>query len=215
MTTSLFKSTLFSLMLLSGLASAKTTIDVSNPYAMLTQVSALTFDRMKNEKAMIAETPSHLELIVEEEMLPYVDYKYAAYKVIGQHLKKTSKAQRKRFVAAFRTYLIATYAKAMTNYDDQKVTVDPGKKLAVKDKFATVNVLISSPKNEKIRLQFQTRKLKNGVEWRVYDMTAEGVSLLSTKQSELGGLIRKQGIDVVSALLEDKALDEQKQLNQK
>lgn len=204
------------LLVLSQHASAsEAKIDVSNPYNMLTQVSALTFDRMKQEKSTIEQNPSHLETIVKEEMLPYVDYKYAAYKVIGQHLNKTTKEQRSRFVDAFKTYLIASYAKAMTNYDDQEVKVDPGKKLSAKDKFATVNVLISSEKHDNIRLQFQTRKLKSGSEWRVYDMTAEGVSLLSTKKSELGGLIRKQGLDEVTALLKSKTLDEQQQLLKK
>lgn len=201
----MFKIILFSLSFLPLLLQAKPVIDVSNPYTMLAQVSELTFSRINSEKILIKENKKHLETIVEQEMLPYVDYKYAAYKVIGQHLSKTTKQQRTRFVAAFKVYLLATYAQALTNYDDQVVKVEPSKKIKNNEKFVTVKVLITSPDNKNIQLQFQTRKLKNGVEWRVYDMTAEGVSLLSTKKSELGGLIRTQGIDAVSVLLENKA----------
>ena len=34
-------------------------------------------------------------------------------------------------------------------------------------------------------------------------MEAEGISLLSSKQSELGGMIRDKGIDSVSQMLEE------------
>ena len=39
--------------------------------------------------------------------------------------------------------------------------------------------------------------------WKAYDMVAEGISLLSAKQSELSSLIRQHGIDYVSNMLEE------------
>ncbi|HIP76007.1 MAG TPA: ABC transporter substrate-binding protein, partial [Psychromonas hadalis] len=41
-------------------------------------------------------------------------------------------------------------------------------------------------------------------EWKVFDVIAEGVSMLSTKQSEIGGLIDKKGIDEVIKMLNEK-----------
>jgi phospholipid transport system substrate-binding protein len=40
-------------------------------------------------------------------------------------------------------------------------------------------------------------------------MVAEGISLLSAKQSELSGLIRDKGIDEVSKMLENHEIKEQ------
>ena len=40
--------------------------------------------------------------------MPTVDYKYAAYKVLGKYLRKTTKMQRAKFVVSMRKYLIKT-----------------------------------------------------------------------------------------------------------
>ena len=55
-----------------------------------------------------------------------------------------------------------------------------------------------------IKIDFKVREDRSG-EWRAYDMIAEGISLLDAKQSELQGILRQQGIDHVSGLLEQKS----------
>ena len=55
-----------------------------------------------------------------------------------------------------------------------------------------------------IRIDFKVREDRSG-QWRAYDMIAEGISLLDAKQSELQGILRQQGIDKVSDLLEQKS----------
>ncbi|MGO2563711.1 MAG: ABC transporter substrate-binding protein, partial [Pseudoalteromonas nigrifaciens] len=55
-----------------------------------------------------------------------------------------------------------------------------------------------------IKIDFKVREDRSG-EWRAYDMIAEGISLLDAKQSELQGMLRQQGIDHVSNLLEQKS----------
>ena len=50
---------------------------------------------------------------------------------------------------------------------------------------------------------FKLRKNKKTGQWKIYDMVAEGISLLSAKQSELSGLIRDKGIDAVSKQLNE------------
>ena len=41
------------------------------------------------------------------------------------------------------------------------------------------------------------RKSKTTDEWKAYDMVAEGISLLSSKQSEFEGILRQDGIQAV------------------
>ena len=54
-----------------------------------------------------------------------------------------------------------------------------------------------------INVIFKLRQNSKTGEWKAFDMVAEGISLLSAKQTELGGLIRQQGIDAVSQMLEE------------
>ena len=64
-------------------------VDKANPYHMIQEVADITFTRFSNEQDAIRKQPNLLKNIVREELMPYIDYKYAAYKVLGSYLKKT------------------------------------------------------------------------------------------------------------------------------
>ncbi len=63
---------------------------------------------------------------------------------------------------------------------------------------------IVEPGKPDIKIDFKVREDRDG-DWRAYDMIAEGISLLDAKQSELQGILRQQGIEYVSDLLEQKS----------
>lgn len=174
-------------------------IDKTNPYALVEAVSQKTFARFNQDKQLIADNPDHLKVIVTEELMPYIDYKYASYKVLGQYLRDTTKDERARFVEAFRGYLISTYAQAFTEYTDQTVEFSPAKDFTG-EKMVNVNVRIIDKGRPDISLQFKARRLKDD-SWKAFDLVAEGVSLLSSKKSEITNLVRQKGIEPVIEML--------------
>lgn len=173
-------------------------IDKTKPYEMMAQVSEMTFARLKAEQSAIQANPNLLKTVVDEELMPYVNVKYAAYKLLGTHLKKTSAEERAEFVTAFRGYLVASYAQVLTLYSDQKITLERAKKIPEGKKIISVRVDILDSARPTVKVDFKLRKNKKTGEWQAFDMVAEGVSLLSTKQSEWNGKIRKEGISSVS-----------------
>ncbi|ABZ78235.1 toluene tolerance family protein [Shewanella halifaxensis HAW-EB4] len=183
-------------------AEASIDIDQSNPFTMVEEVANKTFARFHQDEKLIATDPDHLKVIVTEELMPYVDYKYASYKVLGQYLRDTTKDQRERFVEAFKGYLISTYAQAFTEYTDQTVEYGRAEDFAG-EKFVSVNIQVVEQGRPAIKLQFKARRLKDGT-WKAFDLIAEGVSLLSSKQSEITNLVRQQGIESVINLLKEK-----------
>lgn len=180
-------------------------INTMDPYAMVKSVANKTFDRFYQDKALIDADADHLKVIVREELMPYIDYKYASYKVLGQYLKESTEDQRNRFVDAFEGYLVSTYAQAFTEYTNQKVEFSPGSDFS-NEKIVDVNVQIIEAGRPPIKLLFKVRRLKDD-SWKAFDLVAEGVSLLSSKQSEISNLIRQQGIDAVIKMLEERTKD--------
>ncbi|PSW18474.1 phospholipid-binding protein MlaC [Photobacterium sanctipauli] len=174
-------------------------INKTDPYLMIQGVSKETFSRIKAEQPRIQQNPEVLRQIVKEELLPYINVRYAAYKVLGPHLKKTSKEQRNSFVAAFTDYLVASYAQVLTQYTDQDIKVESAKSVPADRTIVSVRVDILDTKRPPIRLDFKLRKNKKTKEWQGFDMVAEGVSMISTKQSEWSGQLRSQGVDAVTA----------------
>ncbi|KLV06377.1 MULTISPECIES: phospholipid-binding protein MlaC [Photobacterium] len=180
-------------------------VDLKDPYRMIDQVSQKTFSRLKSEQNQIQRNPELLRRVVREELLPYVNTRYAAYKVLGPHLKQTSPSQRDSFVSAFSDYLVASYAQVLTQYTNQDIQVESAKSVPANRNIVSVRVDILDTKRPPIRLDFKLRKNNKTGEWQGYDMVAEGVSMISTKQSEWSGQLRSEGVEAVTKSLRDLA----------
>ncbi|MFP2770073.1 phospholipid-binding protein MlaC [Oceanisphaera sp. KMM 10153] len=190
------------LLILAGLwAPLAAAVSLSNPYALVNEVAQNTFDRLSRQQAEIKANPEYLRTIVREEMLPAVDVRFSAFRVIGNQLNSTTPEQRDRFVAAFSDYLVVTYADALAAYKEQKLDIGTGT-VGKGEKLVSVPVSVLEPSKPAIKLEFKLRKNGRTGEWRVFDMVAEGISLLSAKQAELSGLIRQNGIDKVTLQLQ-------------
>lgn len=194
------------LMLANFSFSASASIDKKNPYTMIQTAAKLAFERFAEEQPNIKKDPNILKTIVREELIPYVDYKYAAFKVIGSgNLRKTTRDQRNKFVIIFRDYLVTQYAQVFTRYNNQQVIFEPAADFS-KKKILAVKTIIIDPKLGKIDISFKVKKSKKTKEWKAFDLVAEGVSLLDSKQAELSSLIRQKGLDYVGELLKKKSL---------
>jgi phospholipid transport system substrate-binding protein len=189
-------------------------VKLVDPNKMVRQVADNTFERITKDQPLISTNKEHLRVIVEEELMPYIDYKYAALRVLGSEVSKvraiTDKAEKakaikdiQRFIGAFREYLVATYAGVFTQYTNQQVEFAAEQPFKGKDVVVVKTKIVEAGKPD-IKIDFKVREDRSG-EWRAYDMIAEGISLLDAKQSELQGILRQQGIDHVSDLLEQKS----------
>ncbi|RJX70643.1 phospholipid-binding protein MlaC [Vibrio sinensis] len=182
-----------------------TEVDKKQPYQMMKQVSQITFDRLKAEQDKIHQDPNYLKVIVDEELMPYVNEKYAALKLLGPNLKGAKKQDVAEFIVAFRQYLIASYAQVLTQYSDQLIEFGPEPKLDANRTITSVKVDIVDAPRPNIKLEFKLRKDKRSGDWQAFDMVAEGISLLSSKQSEWSGKLRQEGILSVAKDLEQLA----------
>jgi phospholipid transport system substrate-binding protein len=179
-------------------------VDKKDPFIMIKKVAGKTFKRFANEQQAIKADPNLIKNIVREELMPYINYKYSAFKVIGKHLKNTTDQERKDFVPVFREYLITSYAQVFTLYDNQPVEFAPAKNFSDK-KIVAVNTRIIMSGRDNIDVSFKVRKNRKTNDWKAFDMVAEGVSLLDSKQAELGGIIRQKGLPYVTELLKKKS----------
>lgn len=201
---------IFILLLLSPLSQsawafyATSNVDKKNPYIMIKKVAKITFERFSTERVAIKAQPNLIKDIVREELMPYINYKYSAYKVIGTHLKNTTDAERKAFVPVFRDYLITSYAQVFTLYDSQPVKFFPEKKFADKNIVAVPTRVMMSDRPP-INISFKVRRNRKTNDWKAFDMVAEGVSLLDSKQKELSSVIRQKGLPYVTELLKEKS----------
>ncbi|NQZ11226.1 MAG: ABC transporter substrate-binding protein [Algicola sp.] len=194
---------LFSFVVLLFIASAAVQAKASDPYQLIEKVANNTFNRIAADREHIARDANHLKIIVAEELMPYIDHRYASRIIL--YKTKVTKAQKKAFYKAFRQYLITTYATIFAKYSDQQVVFSPGKPFADRKKVVVKTKLVSDGIPD-INIDFKVRKIKKSGQWKAYDLRAMGVSLLDSKKAELARLLRKEGgVDTVTALLNEKA----------
>ena len=178
-------------------------VNEQNPYELVHGVANTTFERIKASQAEIQADPEMLRTIMQEELVPHIDYKFAAFMVLGKHFKSVPKEKMGEYISVFRQYLVTTYAVAMGYYDDQEVIFEPESDFS-KEKSVTVRAVVKDPSRPDIKIAFKVRKDSKTNEWKAYDMVAEGISMLNSKRSEFESILRTDGIDAVIALMREK-----------
>lgn len=185
-----------------SLVTERIMVSQDDPYVMIEQAASKTFARIKREQIQIKQNPENLRTIMEEELMPYIDHRFSSFKVLGKYARQVEKKELLEFVSVFREYLITTYAVAMGYYDNQDVEFDPARDYGDRGDV-TVRAVIKDNDRPDIKVAFKVRKDPRSGDWQAYDMIAEGISLLSSKQSEFESILRKDGITRVIELMRE------------
>lgn len=176
--------------------------DQSNPYKLMGEAAQKTFDRLKNEQPKIRQNPNYLREIVGQELMPYVQVKYAGALVLGRYYKDATPAQRDAYFKAFDAYLKQAYGQALAMYNGQSYQIAPEQPLGDATIVAIRVTIIDPNGRPPVRLDFQWRKNSQTGNWQAFDMIAEGVSMITTKQNEWSDILRTKGIDGLTAQLQ-------------
>jgi len=174
------------------------------PYDLTQKVSAKLFSDIKANQSKIKQDPNYLRTIVRQDLMPYVHVKYAGSKILGQNYKTVTQEERDRYFAVLDKYIEQVYAQVLTMYSDQSIQI--GKMKEESASLAIVNVKVAQPNNQPpLNVDFYWYKNSKTGQWQVYDMTAGGASMVNTKQQEWSPIIRKQGLDALTAQLQKSA----------
>lgn len=178
-----------------------------NPYTMLRTVADKVIERIGTERSQIEAQPNYLRTIMAEELLPYSDYEFAARMVMGRNWQRLNEQQQEAFVEAFRDYLVTTYARVFTQYDENKHRLVFGREddFANQRRVVVRGQLIEDGGRPPIRLDFHLQRRTPTSPWLAFDLVAEGVSLLNAQQSEMQASLRQRGIDGTIELLRERA----------
>jgi phospholipid transport system substrate-binding protein len=125
---------------------------------------------------------------IERYLLPNIDVNGMSRSVLGrQAWNKATPAEKKEFTQAFTQLVIRTYASPLAEYSGETVKFLPLRGEG-DGRFVRVNSVISRPNGQKIPLSYNLVS-KNG-QWKVYDLSVEGVSLLQSFRSQFGQVLQ-------------------------
>jgi phospholipid transport system substrate-binding protein len=174
---------------------------VTQPHLIVKQAAEATFAKILEAKnAQLTENKVYKD-IMEDELMPIVSYQFAAYKVLGKHARTLSKEELREFVKVFRDYLLGNYAALLNDYDGQHVEFLPVT-VTGKSKEVGVKGIMKNENGPETNFVFKMRKMRSG-EWKVYDIIAEGISMVDAKRSEFSPIIRTEGVSALIVRLRE------------
>ena len=139
--------------------------------------------------------------LVDAKVLPNFDFERMTRLAVGKGWRNATPEQRKTLMTEFRNLLVRTYTNAFTRYRDQTVEVKPLKAPADADEV-TVKTLIHSKGTEPDTVDYEMEKTADG--WKAFDLTVDGVSLVTTYRGTFTDQVQQSGIDGLIKMLADK-----------
>ncbi len=157
---------------------------------------------LKQDKELQNGNLSKVHQLVEAKILPNFDFNRMTQLVIGKHWPRASAKQKQALVTQFRNLLVRTYASSLTAFTNQSVEFKP---LAIKpgDTDVTVRSEIRQPGGQPIPIDYNMYQTAFG--WKIYDVTIDGVSLVTNYRASFSSSIRQNGIDGLIKTLSDQS----------
>jgi len=175
----------------------------SGPQELVKETTDQTLLRLQRERTVLQQNPDGIYDLVKEVITPHFDFVRISAWVLGKYWRTASKDQKLRFVTAFRTILVQTYGVALLDYTDQEIRYLP-----LRDDPAsgdvTVRTEVVQPNGKVVSINYQLY-LNNGA-WKVYDISVEGVSLVTNFRTSFATEIKQSGLDTLIQRLEAKTV---------
>ena len=166
--------------------------DIVAPDVMLKQTSDEVIAILKDKREQLKDDPSLVYDLVHEYILPHLDEVTIAKLALGKNWRQATREQKLQFIDEFRDLLIRTYGKSLSEFSDQQINYFPAK-LKQGDKKAVVKSEVLQPGGPAIPVSYRLR-IKDDA-WKVYDLSIDGVSLVTSYRGTFDQEVRKGGIE--------------------
>lgn len=183
------------------MASTICAADATPPDVLVKNTATEVLEVIKKDKDIQAGDMKKIVTLTEEKILPHFDFDRMSRIVLGRNWTKASKEQQTQFVTEFRTLLVRTYSSALAKYRNQTIEYKP-LRAAAGDTDVTVKTEIIQPGGPSVPVDYTLQKHDD--EWKVYDVTIDGVSLVTNYRGQFASEIKQNGMDGLIQKLVDK-----------
>lgn len=164
---------------------------------------------IRQNRAVYQGDTRKLYAMVDQHVLPYFDFRKMSALVLGSNWREADAAQRDRFTSEFRQLLVRTYATALLKYNDEKVVILPYRAPLPDDRTATVKTEVRRAGQAPIPINYEFYLNRDGL-WKVYDVSIEGVSIVTSYTNTYAERVSRDGLDKLIANLAQENRDGKK-----
>ena len=137
-------------------------------------------------EARLTERRKAIRRIADESF----DFEEMAQRALGPHWRPLTAEQRKEFIPLFADLLDRAYFSTIERYSGVPIQYTGER---VEGDFAVVSTKIFATQDKEIPVVY--RMLRHGDRWLIYDVSAEGVSLVANYRTQFNNVIRTSSYD--------------------
>lgn len=169
-------------------------IDTTDPVRMLRQIAQHMIEKLKLGKKNRSGgySPQFLTAITQEFILPQVDLHYMAQSVVGRYWSSASASERQAFISEFVKLVLRTYSTALSSYHNQKIIFRPYRGDWTKEQRIKIYSLVEQSKGSGVAVDY--RLLRHGQQWKVYDFSVDGISIVQSYRAQFSRILQKSGM---------------------
>jgi len=174
---------------------------VGAPDALVRSMSESVLDSIRKDPSLQTGDVSRMSRLVDEQVLPYVNFEKMTRLAVGRAWRDASPDQRQALTREFRTLLVRTYAGAVSAAKDYTVQMRPFRAEA-NEADVLVRTQAVPARGDPIQLDYRLEKTAGG--WKIYDVNVMGIWLVENYRNTFAGEINRGGIDGLIKTLGDR-----------
>ena len=188
-------------LLLPTFATAQKSVAELAPDQLIKNVSGEVLDIVRKDKEIQSGNQKKVGELIDAKVLPHFNFAHMTQLALARDWRVATPAQQKALTDEFRTLLVRTYSKALTEYKNQKIEFKP---FALKNGETDVKVRsqIIQSGAKPITLDYYLELMPQG--WKVYDIEVSGISLVTNYRDSFASEVRNNGIDGLITTLQTK-----------
>ena len=194
---------LLAMLLLPAATLAQAQSPDTTPDVLVKNVTNEVLEIVRKDKDIQAGSNKKAIDLIDVKVLPHFNFTHMTQLAVGKDWRTANAAQQKTLADEFRVLLVRTYSKALTEYKSQVIEFKPFSMKAT-DTDVKVNTQVNQPGGKPIPLNYYLEKLPSG--WKVYDIEADGISLVINYRESFAAEVRNGGIDALIKSLQAKNL---------
>jgi phospholipid transport system substrate-binding protein len=171
------------------------------PEVLVRDLSNEVLATIKADKALASGDVNRAQKLVDEKILPYVEFEKMTRLAVGRGWRQATPEQRAALTREFRTLLVRTYSGALSQVTDHKVELRPFRAQPT-DTDVLVRTSVVASRGDPIQLDYRLEKTDAG--WKIYDVNILGVWLVENYKTQFASQINAGGVDGLIKTLTDR-----------
>lgn len=173
--------------------------DVANAQKRVMDVTTAVVAELGANKARYQTDAKFLDAMIRRDMLPFIDFEAMSKLTLGKHWRSASKAQRARFISAYREMLVRSYGKIMLKYAG--ATIRNGKSVkGPRQGYVTVRTVVTPRGGAPIAANYDVRN--NSGNWKAYNVQVGGINIITNFRTNFTREVTSKGLDALITRIE-------------